>query len=99
MHFSTDFINYSVYDGSEIHEASAACVAISRLGKKVIFYAPDKSQHHEVNHDSGEADSTSRNVRIEAARIARGKVYPLTDLTTECVDAVIIPGIFFLNDF
>lgn len=78
-----------------MHEASAACVAISRAGKTVVFYAPDKTQHHEVNHLSGEDDSsTSRNVRIEAGRIARGKVAPLSELTTESVDAVIFPGGF-----
>jgi enhancing lycopene biosynthesis protein 2 len=29
---------------------------------------------HEVNHTTGEATDTSRNVLLESARIARGKV-------------------------
>ena len=33
-----------VYDGSEVHEASACCVALSRAGKKVVFYALDSSK-------------------------------------------------------
>ena len=40
----------------------------------------------------GEDDTTTRNVRIESGRIARGKVYPLADLKPIDVDAVIIPG-------
>ena len=88
-------IIFSVFDGTEIHEAAAASAAISRSGKKVVFYAPDKTQFHEVNHVSGENDeSTKRNVLIEAGRIARGKVLPLSDLKPEDVDAVVIPGGF-----
>lgn len=41
---------------------------------------------------TGEDDTTTRNVRIESGRIARGKVYPLADLKPIDVDAVIIPG-------
>jgi len=43
---------------------------------------------------TGEDDTTTRNVRIESGRIARGKVYPLADLKPIDVDAVIIPGGF-----
>jgi enhancing lycopene biosynthesis protein 2 len=64
-----------VYDGTEIHEASAVCVALTRAGKKPVFYAPDKTLHHEINHITLEPDDkTGRNVRVEAARIARGNV-------------------------
>lgn len=84
-----------VYDGSEVHEASAACTAISRAGKKIAFYAPDKDQFHMVNHVTSEDDTDSkRNVLVESARIARGTVLPLKDFNIEDVDAVIIPGGF-----
>ena len=64
-----------VYDGTEIHEASAVCVALTRAGKKPVFYAPDATLYHEVNHVTSEADNdTTRNVLIESGRIARGKV-------------------------
>jgi enhancing lycopene biosynthesis protein 2 len=33
--------------------------------------------HHEVNHTTGEANDTSRNILVESARIARGKVASL----------------------
>ncbi len=31
-----------MYDGSEVHEASACAVGVSRAGFKPLFYAPDK---------------------------------------------------------
>lgn len=84
-----------VFDGSEVHETSAVCVALSRAGKEVEFFAPDKTQHHEINHVTGEDDAdTSRNVRIESGRIARGKVSPLSELKPDDVEAVIFPGGF-----
>ena len=33
-----------VYDGSEVHEASACCVALSRAGKQVVFYSLDNGK-------------------------------------------------------
>jgi enhancing lycopene biosynthesis protein 2 len=83
-----------VYDGTEVHEASAICVGLSRAGFKAIFYAPDKTMHHEVNHNTVENAETIRNVLTESARIARGKVLPLEDLTVDKAIAVIIPGGF-----
>ena len=78
-----------VYDGSEVHEASAACTAISRAGKKIAFYAPDKDQFHMVNHVTSEDDTDSkRNVLVESARIARGTVLPLKDFNIEDVDGI-----------
>ena len=57
-----------VYDGTEVHEASAACVAISRAGKEVVFYAPEISQHHVIDHASGqEEEGSARNVRFVLA--------------------------------
>ena len=37
---------------------------------------------------------TSRNVLRESARIARGKISPLTDLNISSHDAVVFPGGF-----
>ena len=67
-----------VYDGTEIHEASAVSVALTRAGKKPVFFAPDITLHHEINHVTLEADSdTRRSALIESGRIARGKVLDL----------------------
>ena len=66
-----------VFDGSEIHESSAICVALTRHGVTPVFYAPDKPLYHEVNHLTGDSGDTDRNVLIESGRISRGKVFPI----------------------
>lgn len=68
-----------VYDGTEVHEASAVCVALARNSKKPIFFAPDINLYHEINHVTLEADSdTRRSALIESGRIARGNILNLS---------------------
>ncbi|XP_067401263.1 glutamine amidotransferase-like class 1 domain-containing protein 3, mitochondrial isoform X1 [Emydura macquarii macquarii] len=84
-----------VYDGTEIHEASAILVHLSRGGAEVQMYAPDIPQMHVIDHRKGQpAEAESRNVLVESARIARGKIMDLAKLTTKDHDAVIFPGGF-----
>jgi len=83
-----------VYDGAEIHEAVMTLYAIDRAGGTYQVFAPNVFQHHVVNHVTGEAVSESRNVLTEAARIARGKIKPLTEYRAEDYDALIFPGGF-----
>jgi len=82
-----------VFDGSEIHEAVMTMLAIDNLGASYSLFAPDIAQHHTINHLTGEAGS-GRNVLQEAARIARGKIAPLSQLRADDFDAVIFPGGF-----
>ena len=58
------------------------------------MFAPDVEQMHTVNHTKGEAMEPNRNVLVESARIARGKIEPLSNLKAENFDAVIFPGGF-----
>ncbi|XP_059825011.1 glutamine amidotransferase-like class 1 domain-containing protein 3, mitochondrial isoform X4 [Hypanus sabinus] len=83
-----------VFDGSEIHEASAILVHLSRGGADFQVYAPNVSQMHVIDHVKGEAAAESRNVLVESARIARGQVLDLVRLRAEDHDAVIFPGGF-----
>ncbi|XP_070800349.1 glutamine amidotransferase-like class 1 domain-containing protein 3, mitochondrial isoform X2 [Pituophis catenifer annectens] len=84
-----------VYDGTEIHEASAIMVHLSRGGANVDMYAPNISQMHVVDHSRGQpVDKESRNVLTESARIARGKIIDLARLTARDYDAVVFPGGF-----
>ncbi|XP_077149665.1 glutamine amidotransferase-like class 1 domain-containing protein 3, mitochondrial [Ranitomeya variabilis] len=83
-----------VYDGTEIHEASAILVHLSRAGAKVEIFAPDVPQMHVINHSKGEAAQESRNVLVESARIARGDITALSQLNARDHDAVIFPGGF-----
>jgi len=49
---------------------------------------------HVIDHTKGaEADET-RNVLVESARVARGAISALSDLTVESADMLIIPGGF-----
>ncbi|MEJ0230974.1 isoprenoid biosynthesis glyoxalase ElbB [Klebsiella michiganensis] len=83
-----------VYDGSEIHEAVITLLAIARSGAQAICYAPDKVQTDVINHLTGEAQAESRNVLVEAARIARGEIQPLANARADALDALIVPGGF-----
>ncbi|XP_003723328.2 glutamine amidotransferase-like class 1 domain-containing protein 3A, mitochondrial [Strongylocentrotus purpuratus] len=84
-----------VYDGSEVHEASAVWVHLSRGGADVSFFAPDIPQMHVINHTKGEpSENETRNVLVESARIARGKITALSGLSSGNFDAVVFPGGF-----
>ncbi|KAM3934333.1 glutamine amidotransferase-like class 1 domain-containing protein 3, mitochondrial [Leptodactylus fuscus] len=83
-----------VYDGTEIHEASAILVHLSRAGAEVKMFAPDIPQMHVIDHSKGEASQESRNVLVESARIARGDITALSQLKAQDHDAVIFPGGF-----
>ena len=47
-----------------------------------------------INHLTGEAQAESRNVLVEAARIARGEIQPLASARADALDALIVPGGF-----
>lgn len=83
-----------VYDGSEIHEATFSLLAIDQEGAEALCFAPDKDQMHVVNHITGEEMPENRNVLIESARIARGAIKSLEEITAADFDALLIPGGF-----
>jgi enhancing lycopene biosynthesis protein 2 len=83
-----------VYDGAEIHEAVMAMYAVMKSGAEYQLFAPDIAQHHVVNHLTGAEMPETRNVLVESARIARGKIKPLTDLDMRSFDALLFPGGF-----
>ncbi len=83
-----------VYDGAEIHEAILTLLAIARQGARYQCFAPDILQAHVINHLTGEEMPETRNVLIEAARIARGNIKPLSEYSASEFDAIIFPGGF-----
>ncbi|MDE7338695.1 MAG: isoprenoid biosynthesis glyoxalase ElbB [Bacteroidales bacterium] len=83
-----------VYDGSEIGEAMMTMLALDEAGCRYEVFAPDKPQFHVVDHLKGEPAKESRNVLTESARIARGKVRPLSEYKAENYDGLIFPGGF-----
>ena len=83
-----------VYDGSEIQEAAYALYHLSAAGAEFQCFAPNVDQHHAVDHTSGDEHSHNRNVLVESARIARGDVKPLSELSAGEFDALVVPGGF-----
>ncbi|MDD4226732.1 MAG: isoprenoid biosynthesis glyoxalase ElbB [Mariniphaga sp.] len=83
-----------VFDGAEIHEATLTLLAIARNGAAYECFAPDVEQAHVINHLTGEVMPEKRNVLVESARIARGKIKPLSEYNAKNFDAIIFPGGF-----
>lgn len=82
-----------VRDGSEIHEAVLALLAIDRNGAEAVCMAPD-IEAPEVNHLTMKETAARRNVLVESARIARGNIRNIRDVSATDLDAVIFPGGF-----
>ncbi|MEE8341488.1 MAG: isoprenoid biosynthesis glyoxalase ElbB [Candidatus Neomarinimicrobiota bacterium] len=84
-----------VYDGAEIHESVITLLALERAGVETIMMAPDIDQLHVINHLNGEEmDGDGRNVLVESARIARGNIRSISEITEGELDALIFPGGF-----
>ena len=83
-----------VYDGSEIHESVFTLLAIDENRGEAVCFAPNIDQHHVVNHTSGEEMDEKRNVMVEAARITRGAISDLAEVSHSDLDALVIPGGF-----
>jgi enhancing lycopene biosynthesis protein 2 len=87
-----------VLDGSEIYESVLTILALERAGADVAAVAPDIEQAQVLNHYRGEelrtgdAGGPSRSVLAESARIVRGKVTSLKEVSAHDFDALIIPG-------
>jgi enhancing lycopene biosynthesis protein 2 len=79
-----------VYDGSEIHEATAALLALDRAGADVTICAPTGDLMHVINHQTGEpAEGESRNIQVESARIAAGRT-----IGAMCIAPAVIARVF-----
>ena len=80
-------------DGSEIHEAVFTLHALEKADAEAIIMAPDMDQFHVINHLNGNEElSESRNILVESARIARGKVIDVASVSGHQLDALIFPG-------
>ncbi|QQD18101.1 isoprenoid biosynthesis glyoxalase ElbB [Spongiibacter nanhainus] len=84
-----------VFDGSEIYESVLTFLALEEKGVEYQCFAPDIQQLHVINHLTGDvAEGESRNVLVEAARLARGEIKELGEARVEDFDALIVPGGF-----
>ena len=83
-----------VMDGSEIHEATLALYFLDKRDAEIVCMAPNKDQFDVVNHIESGPVQEKRNVMVEAARIARGKIRDVKTVRAEEIDAIVIPGGF-----
>ena len=83
-----------VNDGAEIHESVITMLALDRAGVEMVLMAPNIDQMHVMNHYAGSEMDESRNVLVESARIARGKIRDMAEVHATDVDALIFPGGF-----
>ncbi|RFC55189.1 isoprenoid biosynthesis glyoxalase ElbB [Brumimicrobium aurantiacum] len=83
-----------VYDGAEIHESVLTLLAITEAGHEPVCIGINKDQHHVINHTNGEEMKETRNMMVEASRIARGEITEINDLSPADIDMLIIPGGF-----
>lgn len=83
-----------VFDGAEITEAILTLLHISKAGASYQCFAPDIEQMHTINHITGEEMQPNRNVLVEAARIARGDIKPLSQLKAQDHDGLVVVGGF-----
>ncbi|MFZ9519216.1 MAG: isoprenoid biosynthesis glyoxalase ElbB [Silvanigrellaceae bacterium] len=82
-------------DGSEITEAVGLLIALSQKGLSFDCFAPDRKTHDVVDHLTSKASAhESRNQLHEAARIARGRIQPISELKAVNYAAVALAGGF-----
>ena len=83
-----------VNDGSEIHESVLTMLFLDRSDTEIILMAPNIDQMHVINHYTGQEMDEFRNVLVESARIARGSIKDMAEISGDDLDALIIPGGF-----
>jgi enhancing lycopene biosynthesis protein 2 len=83
-----------VYDGAEVQEAVLAMLAVTEAGHDYQCISINKNQHHVINHLTGDEMKEDRNMMVESARIARGDVEEISEITPAIIDGLIIPGGF-----
>ncbi len=86
-------------DGSEIYEAVLTLLALDKAGATVVALAPDVDGSVTIDHYKGEemrgaGGTQTREVLAESARIVRGKVTALGEVSAHDIDALILIGGF-----
>jgi enhancing lycopene biosynthesis protein 2 len=79
-------------DGSDPFETALSHLALEKGGFEVVYAAPSGNMLHSVNHLNGEVGRQKKAILEESARLSRGKIFELKELSPKLCDAVIIPG-------
>jgi enhancing lycopene biosynthesis protein 2 len=82
-----------LYDGSDVFETILVLQALEAAGEKALLMAPDRMQTRTIDHRTGEVmPGEERNVLRESARLARGRVQDLAEVSAADLEALIVPG-------
>jgi enhancing lycopene biosynthesis protein 2 len=86
-----------VEDGSEVYEAVLTILALERAGAFVQAIAPDVEQPFVYNHYTGQEDRSAsvdggRRVLAESARIVRGQIISVGEISAHDLDALVVVG-------
>lgn len=79
-------------DGSEINETVTLLLALDQHDIEYQAFAPDAYQAEVWNHATGKRAEERRNMLVEAARIVRGNILPLSKFNADDFDALFFPG-------
>ncbi len=79
-------------DGAEIHEAVLTLLAIDQTGHSYQCFAPNIPYKRVLNYLTNETVLESRNVLLEAARIARSNIKPLETFDARDYDILVLVG-------
>lgn len=81
------------YDGTDPHEATLLILALQERGCDVVPLALERPQFHTVDHATGqESAGQERDQFVESARLVRGKLYPISEISPKLLDALVLPG-------
>jgi enhancing lycopene biosynthesis protein 2 len=80
-------------DGAEIRETVFTLLALDQAQCNVTLFAPDRDQHHVVNHRKGEETAgEKRHILTEASRLGRGEIRSLNELKAQDFSGLALPG-------
>lgn len=79
-------------DGSEINETVTLLLALDQHNIEYQAFAADAYQAEVWNHATGKRTEERRNMLVEAARIVRGNILPLSKFSADDFDALLFPG-------
>ena len=80
-------------DGSEINEAITLLLSLEQHHCEYQCFAPNRQQAEVVDHlTDKKVANAKRNILVEAARLARGRVLPIEEYKAEDFDGLLFSG-------
>jgi len=80
-------------DGSEINEAITLLLSLEQHHCEYQCFAPNRPQTEVINHlTDEEVPNEQRNILVEAARLARGRILPVEQYKAEDFDGLLFSG-------